>query len=280
MNVTDNHKLTCQFCGKPLQARRKDALYHPECRMKAHRRGAQRACPAQIVLSLFPGADLFGRAFEELGFCVVRGPELLLGQDVRNFHVPPGRFDGVIGGPPCQFFSRARISEFAKHDNLIPEFVRIVEEAAPRWAVMENVPEAASAAPDWDHVFLSDWNCGGLTFRRRGFWFYGVPAPLKPPVRPGRAEHSVLASSWNVTNSDTKLGALRADEAARLQGYPQLGAALVGNLPGTFCSNGKWRGVSGHSRNVFAVHVLGNGVPRALGEYVARHVAQITVGFS
>ena len=42
----------------------------------------------QVVLSLFPGADLLGRAFEQLGFCVVRGPELLLGQDIRDFHVP------------------------------------------------------------------------------------------------------------------------------------------------------------------------------------------------
>ncbi len=32
-----------------------------------------------LVLSLFPGADLFGEAFEREGFCVVRGPELILG---------------------------------------------------------------------------------------------------------------------------------------------------------------------------------------------------------
>ena len=34
-----------------------------------------------LVLSLFPGADLFGEAFEKEGFCVVRGPELILGPD-------------------------------------------------------------------------------------------------------------------------------------------------------------------------------------------------------
>lgn len=250
--------------------------------MAAHRRGAPRA-PAiarqgtPLVLSLFPGADLFGRAFEALGFCVVRGPEWMLGQDVRDFHAAPGRFDGVIGGPPCQSFSRAlRDGYEASHENLIPEFVRIVEEAQPRWAVMENVPEAAGAAPRWDHVFLSDWDCGGLTFRKRGFWFYGLPAPLLPSPRPGRAEYSVLASSWNFTNSDTKQNNLTAPVAARLQGWPELGTLLVERWPGTFCSNNKWRGVSGHSRNVLAVHMLGNGVPRALGEYVARHVARVT----
>ena len=47
-------------------------------------------------------------AFEEEGFCVVRGPDLLWGGDIRRFHPPAGRFDGVIGGPPCQAFSRLR----------------------------------------------------------------------------------------------------------------------------------------------------------------------------
>ena len=61
-----------------------------------------------LVLSLFPGIGLLDMAFEEAGFCVVRGPDLLWGGDVRTFHVPAGRFDGVIGGPPCQAFSRLR----------------------------------------------------------------------------------------------------------------------------------------------------------------------------
>src|SRR6476659_2456796 len=55
-----------------------------------------------LVLSLFPGIGLLDMAFESEGFCVVRGPDLLWGGDVRSFHVPYGRFDGVIGGPPCQ----------------------------------------------------------------------------------------------------------------------------------------------------------------------------------
>lgn len=61
-----------------------------------------------LVLSLFPGIGLLDMAFEEAGFCVVRGPDLLWGGDIRRFHPPAGRFDGVIGGPPCQAFSRLR----------------------------------------------------------------------------------------------------------------------------------------------------------------------------
>jgi site-specific DNA-cytosine methylase len=63
---------------------------------------------SELVLSLFPGIGLLDRAFEDAGFCVVRGPDLLWGGDVGRFHPPAGRFDGVIGGPPCQMFSTMR----------------------------------------------------------------------------------------------------------------------------------------------------------------------------
>lgn len=101
-----------------------------------------------LVLSLFPGIGLLDRAFEEVGFCVVRGPDLLWGGDIRSFHPPAGRFDGVIGGPPCQRFSRlanivaAVHGEEALAPNLIPEFERVADEAQPAWFLMENVPAA------------------------------------------------------------------------------------------------------------------------------------------
>lgn len=38
----------------------------------------------QLVLSLFPGIGLFDQAFAEQGFCVVRGPDLLWGGDVKK----------------------------------------------------------------------------------------------------------------------------------------------------------------------------------------------------
>src|SRR6185503_20744824 len=99
-----------------------------------------------LVLSLFPGIGLLDMAFEEAGFCVVRGPDLLWGGDVRAFHPPAGKFEGVIGGPPCQAFSRlvhiVRAKGQTPRPNLIPEYERVVAEAAPAWFLMENVPEA------------------------------------------------------------------------------------------------------------------------------------------
>jgi len=45
----------------------------------------------------FPGIGMLDRGFEDVGFCVVRGPDLIWGGDIRNFHPPAGRFAGVIG---------------------------------------------------------------------------------------------------------------------------------------------------------------------------------------
>lgn len=100
-----------------------------------------------MVLSLFPGIGLLDMAFELEGFCVVRGPDLLWGGDVKRFHPPAGKFEGVIGGPPCQVFSGLANLQRGKGQepafgNLIPEFERVVSEARPAWFVMENVRTA------------------------------------------------------------------------------------------------------------------------------------------
>ena len=130
-----------------------------------------------LVLSLFPGIGLLDMAFEEEGFCVVRGPDLLWGGDIRRFHPPVGKFDGVIGGPPCQFASKMRhINPLAgkKHGNLIPEFQRVVTEASPGWFVMENVEDAPLPVVPCYGVhsqLLRDFWVGGKTLRRRRISF-------------------------------------------------------------------------------------------------------------
>ncbi|MBE0691335.1 MAG: DNA cytosine methyltransferase [Anaerolineae bacterium] len=227
-----------------------------------------------LVLELFPGAGLFGKAFEALGATVVRGPDILWGGDVREFHGAAGRFDGVIGGPPCQTFSRAAVSG-SRAINLIPEYVRIVGECAPKWAVMENVREARRFAPNWAYVFLRDFDCGGKTHRRRGFWFYNLPAPPRPAARRGEAEYCVLASHWNYRRTSRLRShkQLTAAQAADLQGYPDLSERIISGQPGRKRSDGRWDGLSERSREILAVHMLGNGVPHAMGNYIAHYVA-------
>lgn len=134
----------------------------------------------QLVLSIFPGIDLLGTAFEEEGFCVVRGPDILWGGDIRRFHPPAGCFDGVIGGPPCQRFSR--LAHLVRHvhgedalaPDLIPEFERCVRETQPGWFLMEEVPDAPlPSVPGYavhDQILRDVW-VGGRTSRLRRFSF-------------------------------------------------------------------------------------------------------------
>ena len=133
-----------------------------------------------LVLSVYPGIDLLGRAFEEEGYTVVRGPDPLWGGDVRAFHPPPGVFEGVIGGPPCQHWTRLMFLN--KHagaglDWVVSEYARIVEEAQPAWFLMEEVLYApmplAQGYHDYD-VVLRDHDVGGVQPRERRFTF-GTP---------------------------------------------------------------------------------------------------------
>lgn len=107
-----------------------------------------------LVLSIFPGIDLLGKAFEEEGFCVVRGPDLLWGGDIKDFHPPIRIFHGVIGGPPCKGDSLLAYLNGNPGVNLIGEFMRIVEEAGPDWWLMEAVtryaaPYVLKLSPRW-----------------------------------------------------------------------------------------------------------------------------------
>lgn len=98
-----------------------------------------------LVLSVFP-LGLLDQAFEEQGFCIVRGPDLLWGGNIKKFHAPRGHFVGIIGGSPCQFASRlvalVRHNGYQVGENLIPEYERLVEEAQPDWFLHENIAAA------------------------------------------------------------------------------------------------------------------------------------------
>lgn len=134
-----------------------------------------------LVLSLMPGIDLLGLAFKESGFCVVQGGDVIFGGDVRTEHYPPGKFDGVIGGPPCQEWTplnnvnRAR-GRTPRFGNLIPEFERCVEEAEPRWFVMENIAQAPVPAVNGYgvHSFLINNRQFGEKQNRVRRWSFGL----------------------------------------------------------------------------------------------------------
>lgn len=122
-----------------------------------------------LVLSLFPGADLFGKAFEQQSFCVVRGPEIMMGQDVHDFYSIKGKFDGIIGGPPCQTFSQARRNRNSTQLNLIPVFERIIDECEPLWFIMENVGQAPLPKQMKFNCLINAWDYGSKQKRSRRF---------------------------------------------------------------------------------------------------------------
>ena len=221
-----------------------------------------------LILSLFPGIDLFGRPFEARGWCVVRGPEKCLGQDIVGWPSPPaGRFDGIIGGPPCQKYSSARRGQGNPWDG-IPEFLRVVKAAQPRWWIMENVRSAWKSDikfTDAISIKIRDWDCGGKTKRVRLFWFWPfslamLAKSMLPSNRPGQPEYSVISSSGNRISKRSFDHILKSKEAADLQGFPELAKI-------TYRSHERYS-------NQLRVHWLGNGVPRAMGEWCASVVDQ------
>lgn len=221
-------------------------------------------------------------AFEEAGFCVVRGPDLLWGGDIRRFHPPAGKFDGVIGGPPCQIFSRMKhIQPKAgeKHGNMIPEFERVTREAWPLWFVMENVPEApkphVSESYSIKSELIRDAWCGGETIRMRQFTF-GTLASIKGFQIPTRALHKTDASQSALASGGRRVpvaiggsGKIKASRrvcAGDSKTEAGLATALTAQgLPSDFLSDAPFT-VAGK------IKVVGNGVPLAMGRAVAKAV--------
>jgi DNA (cytosine-5)-methyltransferase 1 len=229
----------------------------------------------KMVLSLFPGIGLLDRAFEEQGFQIVRGPDLIWGGDIHTFHVEPYLFHGVIGGSPCQKFSTANeVGPGSQATDLIGEFVRIVDEAQPDFVVMENVPRAIESEfipDDWHSVILSDWDCGGLTGRKRRFWtfpFTVVPPVKRPITDDSRPALSVMSTTYKRGKSDNPFvkakhylpGDLPIERYGELQGFEAVARGLD-----------KY----GFSRRTI-IQLLGNGVPHALGSYVAQRAWQFS----
>jgi DNA (cytosine-5)-methyltransferase 1 len=151
---------------------------------------------SQLVLSLFPGGGMLDHAFELEGFTVVRGPDVIWGGDIRRFHPPAGRFDGIIGGDPCQSHSalanlvRAKGLEPSFPD-MTPEYQRVVEEAQPAWFLRENVPQAPDIKPAGYDVRTfklcnstldSGDGTGNEQMRKRRWWF-GVREGECPELR-------------------------------------------------------------------------------------------------
>jgi len=176
-----------------------------------------------LILSLFPGIDLLGRGFEAEGYCVVRGPDLLWGGQIRDFHVPPsGAFKGIIGGSPCQDFSRARRSAPTGYGvEMLHEFTRVITEARPDWWLLENVATVPNVAIQGYTVQRFDLNareCGSKQSRLRHFQFgslYGLVIVPDRQTPAGTPELICMATEGKRPNRRTW------PDFCELQGLPR-----------------------------------------------------------
>lgn len=204
----------------------------------------------QLVLSIFPGIDLLGRGFEAEGFCVVRGPDLLWGADVREFQPVANRFDGIIGGSPCQDFSNARRDKPSGYGvEMLQQFARVIDEAIPSWFLLENVPHVPDIVIPGYSVQRFDLRAQevGLSQGRIRHFQYGSRAGLVLVLSRGSLSvektPTVIASDTRRTWSDV------CTEQGLPPGF---------DLPG-WSKRAKYRAV-------------GNGVPIPMARYIARAI--------
>lgn len=204
----------------------------------------------QLVLSLFPGVDLLGRAFSAEGFAVVLGPDTLWDSPIEVFSVPPGRFDGVIGGPPCQQYSDAnRFRKPELGDRLVTEFLRVVDQAQPSWFLMENVrmvPNVAIEGYRVQRLDLTDCECGGKQRRLRHLQFGSRVGNIIRPERLADARPVTRAVLGKFDAND------RHGDRVAAQGFTGLTLRSLTKSARAQC--------------------IGNGVPLRMGTTLARAV--------
>lgn len=192
---------------------------------------------------------------------MVSAGDILWGRDVREFTPARHVFTGIIGGSPCQDFSKARRSPpTGQGVELVKEFQRVVHQATPEWFLLENVPAVPNVTvPAYivQRLNLNASECGVAQNRLRCFQFGSrdgaglviprcdTPENVAPCVMASEGKRSVRRS-W--------------PDFCELQGLPR-----DFNLPGL--------------SQAMRYKLVGNGVPVPMARVVAtaivrRHVTR------
>jgi DNA (cytosine-5)-methyltransferase 1 len=149
------------------------------------------------LIDLFSGAGGLSLGLKRAGYQVVACVEIKrdamntysshepeathFNQDIRtiSFDQFRGSIDVVSGGPPCQPFSIGGLRKAnADARDMIPEFVRCLEQVQPETFIMENVPGLMlkKARPYFDSVLARLSECGyKLNWSVLSAADYGVP---------------------------------------------------------------------------------------------------------
>jgi DNA (cytosine-5)-methyltransferase 1 len=175
------------------------------------------------VVELFGGAGLFGNAFKQVGFNIIRAVEkdaVAAATYAKNvFHdvevadirkvTPTGRCDVLIAGPPCQGFSTlGRRNPNDPRNRLSWEVVRWSRKLRPKVVVIENVT-AFLDSPNWRQItnafkrdglkvssfILNAIDYGCAQIRERSFTFaHSTNSEIVSPRR--RPSCNTVAEAW------------------------------------------------------------------------------------
>lgn len=195
---------------------------------------------SHLVLSVFSGLDLLGKGFKNKGFIVVSAGDIMLGQDIREFRGIKNRFDGIIGGSPCQDFSKARRTAPTGYGlEMVNEFTRVVKECSPEWFLLENVPQVPDIEIEGYYVqrfCLSPHHLGHEQHRPRHFQFgsrKGLILDIKTNTYKGKLQPCLTATEGKRQNRRTYEDFLQLqglDSNFKIEGFTQTHKyKLIGN---------------------------------------------------
>jgi C-5 cytosine-specific DNA methylase len=155
------------------------------------------------ILSLCTSAGLWDKAWLEAGHEVVPGCELMphkramyetfcggkhLVHDIKDLPdaVRGQRFDGVIGGIPCQSRSKMRSFRDPKFPDLLPDTLRVLDAVQTTWALLENV--TALDVPKFFKHRLNAMHFGSPHQSRERWFTHDLRAMIPEPLFTGSVD--------------------------------------------------------------------------------------------
>lgn len=180
------------------------------------------------VLAICTGMGLMDRAFLDAGFYVIPGCEI--DPEMRAMHetlcggryithtledlirkVRGMRFDGIIGGPPCQAHTKLKSIRAPKYPDLSPLVIELLQATEWDWFLFENV--ARIPIEDSVHTLVNAMHFY-QPHQSRERWF-----THSPNIDPPRAQF--MGNVDDLMAYSVVAGRIYGPKrGARLQGYP------------------------------------------------------------
>lgn len=181
------------------------------------------------ILSLCTSAGLWDKAWQEAGHEVVAGCEIMphkramyeafcggkhLCHDLGDLPslIRGQRFDGIIGGIPCQSRSKLRAIRDPKFGDLLPQFLEVLGACEWDWCVGENV--SPLDVPGFKTARMNAMNYGQPHQSRERWFTFSANLEAPRQVFPGNVDDLMAYSVVAGRIYGPKRG-------SRLQGWPE-----------------------------------------------------------